>query len=151
VKTQKSAISRGHLFMSQPASMELRLAFQCSSELSLEVVRIMDDMKVRYKVVDQAALAPAYPEILYTIMITIGSGLVIETLKALFKRLGQMNVFVDYETRYQAALKYLEDKGPLICESRDDRKEFSEYGFTTRESRYRWTFDRGEVTLRAEK
>jgi hypothetical protein len=133
--------------MNDSSLVQVRLSLRCSSKVSFELLKVLDDMKLEYKLAEKAALAPVFDEVLCRIIVTVAGSLVVETLRALFRRLAEKDVFVEYETRYEAALRFLEDRRPVICESRDDRDQFSEYVFKTRESRFRWTYDRGEVVL----
>jgi hypothetical protein len=132
-------------------TIDFKLKLVCSSQESFDALQVLKNSKIEHKVVEPPlALAPS-AEMVYTILLWFGDILATEAITKIFKQFGAKRIFIDYESRFEAATMYLEKMKPLICESRDDRREFSEYVFKTRISRYKWTYDRGEVILRKEK
>jgi len=134
-----------------PDTSEFVLRVRCGADASFQVVKILDDMKIPHKLGEKRHLAPVLDQVLYDFIITIGSTAFVGLAVTLFKRLWLSKIHVEYETRYETARLYLKDRGPLVPLSRVDREDYSEYVFKTKDSNFKWTYDRGAITCRAEK
>lgn len=129
----------------KPTTVEFKLEVRCDADASFKVLDILKDMNIEYKLIDKAAFAPVADQILYSFLVSLATGTSIKIFTALVKRLADDNIHVEYETRYELARTYLKDRQPLLPITRLDREEFSEYLFKTRDSRFKWTYDRGTI------
>ncbi len=127
------------------------LQVRSSPDASFQLEKILGELKIEYKLVEKSRLAPVVDLVIYEFLLNLSSAAFVEVVSRLVKKLWNAHVHVEYETRYEMALRYLKDREPVIPISRQDRDDFSEYVFKTKDSRYKWTYDRGAITCGPEK
>ena len=124
---------------------EFELKISCMPEQSFEVLEILREHEIEFEVKEKTGFAPITPEVLLDIIIKVGLPVLLNVIPILFKKFHSRNIKIEFDTRFAYAKKMLADKKPLLCQYREDRENYSKYVFKTKESKFYWEFDRGNI------
>jgi len=124
---------------------EFELKITCTPKQSFEVLEILKEHKIEFRIREKTALAPVSPKVLLDIFLKIGLPILLQVIPILFKKFHDRSIRVEFDTRFAYAEKTLLDKKPLLCQYREDRENYSKYIFKTKESVFFWEFDRGNI------
>ena len=104
---------------------ELSITLICKQENSTKVPHILEEIKKEYenfnfKIKETYSFAPAFDEVAIKVILCFVTALTPLIIKAIFRKLYEDDIKIEYEDRYKIAKRMLADKGPLICEQIED-------------------------------
>jgi hypothetical protein len=123
---------------------DFELTIICNQEQSRNIIQVIDELGISFKLVEQRAFAPPSPDIAIRILVTFLQ--LLPVIRELVKKLHEKKAYIDFETRHQLARKMLADLEPLYWIKGKDAPEYSYYEFKTAKCKHYWELDRGEIT-----
>ena len=110
---------------------------------SMEILKLLRDSKLSFKLVTERQFAPTSPDVAIQIVTSLLGLLPIAV--ELFKKIHAKNGYVEFKTRHELAREMLAELTPLQEMKSEDKKEYSYYLFKTRKGNHYWEYDRGEI------
>jgi hypothetical protein len=132
---------------------ELKINLECKQDESINIAKVLDDFAqkhegISFSITSQYSFAPIFDENTYEIVIKYAPlwiPLLIDVVKSLIITLYKNGARIDYDTRYSLAKKMLVGHEPLVCEQRRDSKDYSCYIFITKNGRFQWEYEKGNI------
>lgn len=114
-----------------------------SQRTTKEIIDIIKDSGIDFKLVEERGFAPTSPEIAIQIITTIVQFLPIAV--SLIKKIWDKKGYISFETRHRLARQMLVDIAPLYEIRGEDTKDRSYYEFKTAKCFHFWEFAKGEI------